>query len=188
MTVRLPAVDRAVPICRYLARLWLDQQHLTDDNIRHTILLVITELATNAVVHTDSSLITTNVRRNRTHLRIQVRDQGVASAGDQHWHNASGFGRGLGIIASSTRALGTHVADDGARTTWATVSLTGGRPACRLERPCTIPAQVGGAQRNITRAGQVRRAPRNGTDAGGADDTPPRAISKSTRSTPFPAS
>ncbi|MER7690935.1 hypothetical protein [Streptomyces sp. NPDC097610] len=127
VAVRLPAVDRAVPICRYLTRLWLDQQQFTDQSIRHTTLLVTTELTTNAIVHTDSAVITTNLRMNRTHLRIQVRDQGKMSAG-KHGHNVSGFGRGLGIVASCARALGTHVADDGTRTTWATVSLTGSEP------------------------------------------------------------
>ncbi|MFB8774879.1 ATP-binding protein [Streptomyces broussonetiae] len=123
LTLRLPAVDRAVPVCRSLARLWLDQQHVREESIRHTALLVTTELATNAILHTDSTVITTHLRRNRSHLRIQVRDQGITSADRQHWHHASGFGRGLGIVAGSARALGTHIADDGARTIWATVSL-----------------------------------------------------------------
>ncbi|MES4893058.1 ATP-binding protein [Streptomyces sp. NPDC096012] len=152
ITVRLPAVDRAIPICRYLTRLWLDQQHLPDENICHTILLVTTELATNAIVHTDSAVITTHLRRNRTHLRIQVRDQGIGSAGKQHWHKAPEFGRGLGIVASSTRALGTRVADSGARTTWATVSLLDGQPSSAPDKPDIIPAQVGHAQRSPAHA------------------------------------
>ncbi|MET8765711.1 ATP-binding protein [Streptomyces sp. NPDC004658] len=154
ITVRFPAVDRAVPICRHLTRLWLDQQHLTDENIRHTILLVTTELATNAIVHTDSTVITTHLRRDRTRLRVQVRDQGIASAGKPHWHNASGFGRGLGIIAGSTRALGTHVADDGARTTWATVSLTDGQPLSRSGTTDTMPAQRNDTQWDTAHASQ----------------------------------
>ncbi|WP_051860457.1 ATP-binding protein [Streptomyces anulatus] len=99
LTVHLPAIDRSVPICRDLARLWLDQQQLADQDIRHTALLVLTELATNAIVHTDSAVIAASLRRNRTHLRVQVRDQGTLSTGE-HWHNTSGFGRGLGIVAS----------------------------------------------------------------------------------------
>ncbi|MGW0880215.1 ATP-binding protein [Streptomyces sp. NPDC002671] len=134
VTVHFPAMDRSVPICRYLTRLWLDQQHLADQGIRYTALLVTTELATNAIVHTDSTVITANLRRNRTHLRIQVRDQGRGSTG-KHWHNASGFGRGLGIVASCTQALGTHVTDDGTRTIWAAVSLTGSEPWCQAEGP-----------------------------------------------------
>ncbi|MBC7267524.1 MAG: ATP-binding protein [Streptomyces sp.] len=116
-------MDRAVPICRSLTRLWLDQQHVREDSVRHTALLVTTELATNAILHTDSTVITTHLRRNRSHLRIQVRDQGTAPEDRQHWHHTSGFGRGLGIVARCARALGTHVADDGSRTIWATVSL-----------------------------------------------------------------
>ncbi|MFI9246569.1 ATP-binding protein [Streptomyces sp. NPDC053086] len=154
ITVRCPAVDQAVPICRHLTRLWLDRQGLTDEDIRHTILLVTTELATNAIVHTDSTVITTSLRRNRTHLRVQVRDQGVASAGKTHWHNGSGFGRGLGIIASSTRAFGTRVADSGARTTWATVCLTNGQPPRGPDKPDAITACVDDARWGPPHAGR----------------------------------
>ncbi|MFJ3307396.1 ATP-binding protein [Streptomyces sp. NPDC086549] len=122
ITFRLPAVDRAVPVCRYLTRSWLDQQHLTDEDIRHTALLIATELATNAIVHTGSTVIRANLQRNRNHLRIQVRDQGTVNSA-KHWHNASGFGRGLGIVASSARALGTRIERDGTRSIWATVPL-----------------------------------------------------------------
>ncbi|GGV85872.1 hypothetical protein GCM10015535_33200 [Streptomyces gelaticus] len=122
-TLRLPAVDRAVPVCRYLTRLWLDQQHLTDEGVRHTTLLITTELATNAILHTNSSVITTDLQQNRSHLRIQMRDQGTERT-VRHWHGDSGFGRGLGIVANCTRALGTHVERDGTRTIWATISLT----------------------------------------------------------------
>ncbi|MEU7428341.1 hypothetical protein [Streptomyces sp. NPDC040750] len=135
IVVQLPAVDRAVPICRHLTRLWLDQQRLADESVRHTALLVTTELATNAVVHTDSTVITAKLRRRRNDLRIQVRDQGITSADKHHWHNGLQFGRGFGIIASSTRALGTYVADDGARTIWATISLRDDQALCRPEEP-----------------------------------------------------
>ncbi|MFF3396185.1 ATP-binding protein [Streptomyces sp. NPDC002669] len=121
--LRLPAVDRAVPVCRYLTRLWLDQQHLTDEGVRHTALLIATELATNAILHTSSSVITTELQQNRSHLRIQMRDQGTQRT-VRHWHGSSGFGRGLEIVANCTRTLGTHVERDGSRTIWATVSLT----------------------------------------------------------------
>ncbi|MGW7404157.1 ATP-binding protein [Streptomyces sp. NPDC054833] len=123
ITFRLPAVDRAVPVCRSLTRSWLDQQHLTDEDIRHTALLIATELATNAIVHTGSAVISANLQRNKNHLRIQVRDQGTAMSA-KHWHNAPGFGRGLGIVASSARALGTRIERDGTRSIWATVPLT----------------------------------------------------------------
>lgn len=140
LTLHLPALDRAVPICRYLTRSWLEQQHLTDQDVRHTALLVTTELATNAIVHTDGTDISVGLTKHRTHLRIRVRDQGRVST-RKHWHNASGFGRGLGIVAGCTRALGTQVADDGSRTIWATVSLTQSARRCQTERPVrTTPA------------------------------------------------
>ncbi|MFG2221112.1 MULTISPECIES: ATP-binding protein [unclassified Streptomyces] len=129
----LPAVDRAVPVCRYLTRLWLDQQHLTDEGVRHTALLIITELATNAILHTNSTIITTELQQKRSHLLIQMRDQGTERT-VKHWHANSGFGRGLGIIANCTRSLGTHVEDDGTRTIWATVSLTRQAPVLRSLR------------------------------------------------------
>ncbi|MET8695318.1 ATP-binding protein [Streptomyces bauhiniae] len=125
LTVYFPAMDRAVPICRHLSGLWLEGQGLADRDVRYTTLLVTTELATNAVLHTDSTVIIASLRRNRTHLRVQVRDQG-RTATEKHWHKVPGFGRGLGIVAGCTREFGTHVDDDGARTIWATVALTAG--------------------------------------------------------------
>ncbi|MGW2212649.1 ATP-binding protein [Streptomyces sp. NPDC001781] len=124
LTVCFPAMDRAVPVCRHLSRIWLERQ-VEDRDVRYTALLVTTELATNAIVHTDSTVIVAGLRRNRTHLRIQVRDQG-RTATEKHWHKVSGFGRGLGIVAGCTREFGTHVDDDGARTIWATLALAAG--------------------------------------------------------------
>ncbi|GAA2507772.1 hypothetical protein GCM10023100_42550 [Actinocorallia cavernae] len=121
-TFSLPAMDRAVPICRSLTRSWLAQQRFKDEDICDTVLLISTELATNAIVHTGSAVITMSLRRNKDHLRIQVRDQGTQSAG-KHWHNTSGFGRGLEIIASYAGVLGTRRGADGTRTMWATVNL-----------------------------------------------------------------
>ncbi|MEU6383820.1 ATP-binding protein [Streptomyces bauhiniae] len=122
LSVHFPAMDRAVPVCRHLSGLWLEGQGLTDRDVRYTTLLVTTELATNAIVHTDSTVIIASLRRNRTHLRIQVRDQG-RTATEKHWHKVPGFGRGLGIVAGCTREFGTHVDEGGARTIWATVAL-----------------------------------------------------------------
>ncbi|MGW5047524.1 ATP-binding protein [Streptomyces griseoluteus] len=122
LTVYFPPMDRAVPVCRHLSDLWLKGQGLANRDVCYTTLLVATELATNAIVHSDSTVIVANLRRNRTHLRIQVRDQGRAAT-EKHWHKVSGFGRGLGIIAGCTREFGTHLDDDGARTIWATVDL-----------------------------------------------------------------
>ncbi|OIK23525.1 ATP-binding protein [Streptomyces malaysiense] len=115
-------MDRAVPICRSLTRSWLAQQRIADEDVFDTVLLISTELATNAIVHTGSAMITMSLRRNKDHLRIQVRDQGTQSAG-KHWHNTSGFGRGLEIIASYAGVLGTRRGADGTRTMWATVNL-----------------------------------------------------------------
>ncbi|MFF2849109.1 ATP-binding protein [Streptomyces sp. NPDC058001] len=117
-------MDRAVPVCRHLARLWLVHQRLTDENLRHTVLLITTELATNAIVHTGSTIITANLQKNRKYLQVQVNDEGNKPTGHDHWHNTSEYGRGLALIITSTQALGTRVERDGTRTTWATVPLT----------------------------------------------------------------
>ncbi|MFF7977488.1 ATP-binding protein [Streptomyces sp. NPDC007905] len=116
-------MDRAVPVCRHLTRLWLDKQHLTDEDLNYVTLLVTTELATNAIVHTGSATITAELQKCRSFLQIQVQDEGTKPT-SAHWHNTCGYGRGLALIATSAQALGTRIERDGTRTIWARVSRT----------------------------------------------------------------
>ncbi|WP_326615470.1 ATP-binding protein (plasmid) [Streptomyces scopuliridis] len=116
-----------MPVCRHLARLWMDSEDITDENARSAALLVISELMTNAIVHTNSVSITGRLRKAGDWLLVEVQDEGGATA-VPHPHRAgyaNESGRGLVLIAQSVQALGTRLETDGGRTFWARISLTG---------------------------------------------------------------
>ncbi|MFE2038627.1 ATP-binding protein [Streptomyces scopuliridis] len=124
---RVPTLERAVPVCRHLARLWMDSEDITDESARSAALLVISELMTNAIVHTNSVSITGRLRKAGDWLLVEVQDEGGATS-VPHPHRtdyANEYGRGLVLIAQSVQALGTRLETDGGRTFWARIPLTG---------------------------------------------------------------
>ncbi|RPK32204.1 Histidine kinase-, DNA gyrase B-, and HSP90-like ATPase [Streptomyces sp. ADI92-24] len=124
---RVPTLERAVPVCRHLTRLWMDSEDITDESARGAALLVISELMTNAIVHTSSISITSRLRKTGDWLLVEVRDEGGATSAPRP-HDAdyaNEHGRGLVLIAQSVQALGTRLESDGGRTFWARISLTG---------------------------------------------------------------
>lgn len=124
---RVPALERAVPVCRRLARLWMDSEDITDESVRGAVLLVISELMTNALVHTNSISITGRLRKAGGRLLVEVQDEGGAAAAPPSpgADFANEHGRGLVLIAQSVQALGTRLESDGGRTFWARIALAG---------------------------------------------------------------
>ncbi|MFJ7200672.1 MULTISPECIES: ATP-binding protein [unclassified Streptomyces] len=124
---RVPTLERAVPVCRHLARLWMDSEDITDESARCAALLVFSELMTNAIVHTDSVSITGRLRKDGDWLFVEVQDEG-GKPSVPHPHrvgSANEYGRGLVVVAQFAQALGTRLETDGGRTFWARISLTG---------------------------------------------------------------
>lgn len=128
---RVPTLERSVPVCRHLARLWMDAEDITDDSTRSAALLVISELMTNAIIHTNSLSITSRLRKAGGWLLVEVQDEGgpVFVPHPRRAGYANEYGRGLALVARSVQALGTRLETDGGRTVWARVSLTGSRHA-----------------------------------------------------------
>ncbi|MER5362681.1 ATP-binding protein [Streptomyces sp. NPDC002785] len=127
VSFRVPALSRAVPVCRHLARLWMDSEDISNDGAQCAALLVISELMTNAIVHTNSISIACRLRKDSDWLLVEVQDEGGTSF-VPHPHrvgNANEYGRGLMVVAQSAQALGTRLETDGGRTFWARISLTG---------------------------------------------------------------
>ncbi|AXE82304.1 ATP-binding protein [Streptomyces atratus] len=127
VSFRVPTLERAVPVCRQLARLWMDSEDITNEGARCAALLVISELMTNAIVHTNSVSITGRLQKDGDWLLVEVQDEGGTSS-DPHPHrggNANEYGRGLVVVAQSAQALGTQLETDGGRTFWARISLAG---------------------------------------------------------------
>lgn len=116
----LPARPASAAGARKLTRDRLDVWKVRGD-LRDTATLVVSELVTNAVVHTASTRVVCELRRLDQLLRIAVQDQGRPGDGprlrpasdDEH-------GRGLFLVDALSRAWGSHDAEDASgRIVWA---------------------------------------------------------------------
>ncbi|MET8629835.1 ATP-binding protein [Kitasatospora sp. NPDC004669] len=126
LSFRLPSLDRAVPISRRLAGLWLDAEDVRADHARDAALLVISELVTNALEHSNSAYITGWLRRTADRLLLEVRDQGKTSTVPR-LHRATpdeDHGRGLALVAGCSQEWGMRLGTDGSCTVWAAVPLS----------------------------------------------------------------
>ncbi|MFH8386755.1 ATP-binding protein [Kitasatospora sp. NPDC018058] len=127
LSFRLPSLDRAVPIARGLAGLWLDAEDVRADHARDAALLVISELVTNALEHSNSAHITGWLRRTADRLLLEVRDQGKTSTVPR-LHRATpdeDHGRGLALVAGCSQEWGVRLSADGSCSVWAVVPLSG---------------------------------------------------------------
>ncbi|MET9657582.1 ATP-binding protein [Streptomyces sp. NPDC006510] len=125
VSFRVPALERAVPVCRQLARLWMDSEGISDESARCAALLVISELMTNAIVHTNSLSVTGRLQKDGDWLLVEVQDEGGTPLVPHRAGNASEYGRGLAVVAQSAQALGTRQETGGGRTFWARIALAG---------------------------------------------------------------
>ncbi|MEU3183365.1 ATP-binding protein [Streptomyces sp. NPDC006923] len=129
----VPTLERVVPICRHLAGSWMDSQDITDEGVRYAVSLVLSELMTNAILHTNSVWITGHLRKTGDRLLVEVHDEGGASVA-AHPHrarHANEHGRGLALVAQSVQELGMRLEADGGRTVWACVQVTAQAPRQR---------------------------------------------------------
>ncbi|MFI9365188.1 ATP-binding protein [Kitasatospora sp. NPDC053057] len=126
LSFRLPSLGRAVPISRRLARLWLDAEDVRADHARDAVLLVLSELVTNAVEHSNSAHITGWLSRTTDRILLEVRDQGRTSAVPR-LHRATpdeDHGRGLALVAGYSQEWGVRLSMDGGCAVWAVVPLS----------------------------------------------------------------
>lgn len=123
---RVPALARAVPVCRHLVGLWMDSKDVTDEGVRYMVSLVMSELMTNAIVHTNSRWITGRLRRTGDLILMDVHEEGATSSDlpSPRASHADESGRGLVLVAQSVQALGTRLETDGSRTVWARIGAT----------------------------------------------------------------
>ncbi|GGO98877.1 ATP-binding protein [Wenjunlia tyrosinilytica] len=121
-----PPVDRAVPICRRLARAWLDAEQVHDEGARYLTLLVLSELLTNAIRHSESTRITGSLWKSGGLVLVEVRDQARTSSVPRlnSADRDADHGRGLALIAESVQGWGTQFGTDGSCAVWAAVPIT----------------------------------------------------------------
>ncbi|MEU9203760.1 ATP-binding protein [Streptomyces sp. NPDC048332] len=116
----LPAQPESVAGARQLTRARLDAWRL-DDDAHDAAVLIVSELVTNAVVHTASARVVCELRCLGTRLRIAVQDQGHQPGGPRLGAGADDeHGRGLLLVDAMCSAWGSRDAGNGSgRIVWA---------------------------------------------------------------------
>ncbi len=116
----LPTEPRSVPATRRFVRAALLRWAVPPDAI-DTLLVVLSELATNVVLHSGSTEMSVLVRFDGTALTVEVKDQGRwlvrhtprRAAEDDD----AAFGRGLALVAACTSWWTMDITDAGTRVT-----------------------------------------------------------------------
>ncbi|WP_308313049.1 ATP-binding protein [Streptomyces sp. ISL-1] len=104
----LPARAEFVGRARRLARERLHCWGIGGD-VHDTAMLVVSELVTNAVVHTDGHLVACELLNGAERLRITVQDQGSAPVGPRVCHAVEEErGRGLLLVEAVSSAWGAY--------------------------------------------------------------------------------
>ncbi len=133
----LPSLERSVPVCRALARAWLDGQQIQADDTRYLILLTLSELVTNAIQHSGALRVTCRLRRSAHQVHIEVHDGGGTPWVTRRRYPDHGQenGRGLELVAKSCLQWGRRTETDDGCTVWATVPLSTCAPVGCLPQP-----------------------------------------------------
>jgi anti-sigma regulatory factor (Ser/Thr protein kinase) len=120
----VPRVERAVPTCRHLARAWLDAEQIHEEEARNAVLLVVSELTTNAVLHSASSYITSLLWRTADRIFVEVRDQGRSSSIPRlgRAKETDVHGRGLSLVTAVASKWGMR-RSTGECAVWAAVAI-----------------------------------------------------------------
>ncbi|MEO3974633.1 ATP-binding protein [Streptomyces sp. CAU 1734] len=124
LPARVECVSRARKLAQDRLLCWGIGEDVTD-----TALLIVSELVTNAVVHSGSHLIFCELWNGVGQLRISVRDQGCAPTGPHVCQTkaAAERGRGLLLVEAVSSAWGAHAVQRGSgRIVWAEVAHTDG--------------------------------------------------------------
>ncbi|MFI2346085.1 ATP-binding protein [Streptomyces sp. NPDC019443] len=116
----LPARAELVSRARKLTRERLHCWGIGGD-VHDTAMLVVSELVTNAVVHTDGHLVACELLNGAERLRITVQDQGSMPTGPHVCHTVEEErGRGLLLVEAVSSAWGAYESKHGpGRIVWA---------------------------------------------------------------------
>lgn len=116
LPARAEFVGRARTLTRERLRYWG-----IGGDVHDTAMLVVSELVTNAVVHTDGHLVACELLNGVERLRITVQDQGSAPTGPRVCHTVDEErGRGLLLVEAVSSAWGAYESKHGpGRIVWA---------------------------------------------------------------------
>ena len=119
LDLALSAQPEAVPAVRRAVRARLIEWGLGD--LVDPVSVVVSELATNAVLHTRGTLRVT-LRRENDGARLEVADDSPRLPQQRQRSALSGTGRGLAIVAELAREWGVQATDGGGKVVWAAFS------------------------------------------------------------------
>ncbi|WP_055527989.1 ATP-binding protein [Streptomyces alboniger] len=117
----------SVAQARRLMRVRFGEWAVRDDDACDAAALILSELVTNAVVHTASRRIICELCADTERLRIAVRDEGCGTRTPRPVHRGADeeHGRGLLLVDAVSSAWGVHDAGPGiGRTVWAELRRT----------------------------------------------------------------
>ncbi|MGW1102270.1 ATP-binding protein [Streptomyces sp. NPDC002540] len=125
----LPAHPESVAGARRLTRARLDEWRL-DEDTHEAAILIVSELVTNAVVHTMSARVVCELHRLDRRLRIAVQDQGHLPGGPRLCRTSDDeHGRGLLLVDAMSSSWGSRDAGNGSgRIVWAELPHGSERP------------------------------------------------------------
>jgi anti-sigma regulatory factor (Ser/Thr protein kinase) len=115
------AVPASVPMARGFVTAQLEQHALTP--ILHEVRLVVSELATNAVLHARTPFTVTLARQNGL-LRLTVQDGSSQLPTVSRSEPSAGSGRGLFMVATYSTDWGVTAEPGGGKSVWATFATT----------------------------------------------------------------
>jgi anti-sigma regulatory factor (Ser/Thr protein kinase) len=122
---KLAARSTSAAEARHRTLAWL-LRHSIDQEAGEAAVLIISELVTNAVLHSGSSVIGCTLRLDSGSLHIEVTDQGASrqepAVGEPAADDVSG--RGLLLVSALSKAWGFTPGSPSGRTVWATVITT----------------------------------------------------------------
>jgi serine/threonine-protein kinase RsbW len=113
-TITLPAVPSMVRVARYAASVLLDGAPRTQDALQ-----VVSELATNAILHSrsrDGGTFDVRIQQDEDSIRIEVGDSGPAPSPVREDDGFEAYNRGLLVVDGLAEKYGTDTYPD--RAVW----------------------------------------------------------------------
>jgi anti-sigma regulatory factor (Ser/Thr protein kinase) len=120
-----PAERQSVPAARRFAT-----EAISDSppDVRHAVELMVSELATNCILHVGSSFYL-SIRRTAGEIRVEVSDQGGGTPAMRSPGPDEPTGRGLRIVDMLSERWGVKAQPPAGKTVWFTVAVAdGGQP------------------------------------------------------------
>jgi anti-sigma regulatory factor (Ser/Thr protein kinase) len=122
VAVDLPLSPQASRLARLAVRSALARWDVDDDAVRYDVLLVVSELVTNALRHGGGDDLQLELRLDDRHVTVAVRDSSPAVPSPRSPEDDDETGRGLAIVDGVTADWGVEDSGAGGKRVWARVN------------------------------------------------------------------